>query len=281
MAAHPDDRSPSVPTAVTLRRLDEIAWTPVQRQRNADGSESEIRERWPIIRPGCLSAWVHYGPGMVVRRHGHRSNHVVVVLEGSGHLGDEPCGPGTHVHVPLGATFGPIVAGPEGLVCWEVSFGEFGGWGDEPERFAAAVAEHGVTPLPDPPIDLGDWFVDPRNDWGGERPSPRIPGLAEVSTQPADLPERESAPGVRSRRAIDSPNFRSETLELAPGADVGLPAATAHRLLLVVDGSVTLDGVTAVAPAHLEVPQGCSTGILQAGADGAKVLLLADGPLGA
>ena len=166
----------------TFRHLDDIEWTPVQRQQNADGSVSVVREKWPIIRPGFLSAHVTYEPGMVVRRHGHRSNHVVFVLDGSGWFGDHPCTPGTHAHVPLGAAFGPIVAGPTGLTCWELSFGEFGGWGDQPELYERAIHERGITPLPDPPIELGDWFVDPRGDWGGERPSPKVDGLAEVIT---------------------------------------------------------------------------------------------------
>ena len=117
----------------TFIDVDDIEWTPVQRQRNADGSESVVRERWPIMRPDFLSAYVVYEPGMIVRRHGHRSNHVVFVLGGGAWLGEAWCAPGTHVHVPLGATFGPIIAGPEGVTCWELSFGEFGGWGDEPE----------------------------------------------------------------------------------------------------------------------------------------------------
>ena len=99
-----------------FRHIDDIEWTEVQRQRNADGNVSSIREKWPIIRPGFLSAYVFYEPGMVVRRHGHRSNHIVFVLGGSGWLHGEPCHPGTHVHVPLGAAFGPIVAGPDGQV---------------------------------------------------------------------------------------------------------------------------------------------------------------------
>ena len=162
--------------------LDDIDWTEVQRQQNADGSVSVVREKWPIIRPGFLSAHVHYEPGMVVRRHGHRSNHVVFVLDGSGWIGTEPCEPGTHIHVPLGSAFGPIIAGPEGLTCWELSFGEFGGWGDQPELYANEIAERGITPLPDPPLEIGDWFVDPRGDWGGERPS--WPSLTRKNRHP-------------------------------------------------------------------------------------------------
>ena len=99
------------------------------------------------------------------------------VLDGGVWIGGQWCTPGTHVHVPLGATFGPIIAGPDGVTCWELSFGEFGGWGDEHELYEREIEARGVTPLPDPPLELGDWFVDPRGDAGAERPTPRVPGL--------------------------------------------------------------------------------------------------------
>ena len=46
----------------TFRHVDDIDWTVVQQQRNADGTVSVVREKWPIIRPGFLSAYVHYEP---------------------------------------------------------------------------------------------------------------------------------------------------------------------------------------------------------------------------
>ena len=49
---------------------------------------------------------------------------VLTVLEGSmtcGELGHEvECGPGTHLELPLGASFGPFVAGPDGVRLYEV-----------------------------------------------------------------------------------------------------------------------------------------------------------------
>ena len=38
----------------TFRHLDDIEWTVVQQQRNADGTVSSVREKWPIIRPDFL-----------------------------------------------------------------------------------------------------------------------------------------------------------------------------------------------------------------------------------
>ena len=89
--------SPRVESAeATFRHVDEIKWIEVQRQQNADGSVSVIREKWPIFRPDFLSAYVHYEPGMIVRRHGHRSNHIVFVLDGSASSCAEVFGTGSN-----------------------------------------------------------------------------------------------------------------------------------------------------------------------------------------
>ena len=87
---------------------------------------------------------------MIVRRHGHHSPHTILVLEGSVTCDGRECGPGTHIELPHGASFGPFVAGPDGLVAYEVMMGDPRSWSDEPEAMAAALAEHGVTPLPGP-----------------------------------------------------------------------------------------------------------------------------------
>ena len=261
--------------------LDDIGWTEVQRQRNADGSVSVVREKWPIIRPEFLSAHVHYEPGMVVRRHGHRSNHVVFVLGGSGWIGGEPCAPGTHIHVPLGAAFGPIVAGPDGLTCWELSFGEFGGWGDQPELYAEEIAARGITPLPDPPLDIGDWFVDPRGDWGGERPSPKIDGLQSVLLHLDELewvpqvgPEGGPTTTFRTKPAVDEPGFTSTLLDAGPGASLHITGG--HRLLWIVEGGAHVGGRWCPAGTHIELPKASNLGELVAGDEGVLLLDVAD-----
>ena len=260
-----------------FRHVDDIDWTPVQRQLNADGTESVVREKWPIIRPDFLSAHVHYEPQMIVRRHGHRSNHVVFVLGGGGGIGGDWCEPGTHIHVPLGAAFGPIVAGPEGLTCWELSFGEFGGWGDQPELYEREMTTRGASPLPDPPLDLGDWFVDPRGDWGGERPSPKVEGLDEVVVRLEDLAWRGLADGVRTRHPIDSPEFTSTWIEFAPGASIERDL-DGFAVLWIETGGVAIDDRWCPAGTHIEVPHGASLDTIVAGPDGAELLELVDRP---
>lgn len=155
-----------------VRHLDDpdLPSQEVKRQRNADGSTSSVWEKWFAFRgdPPYLSLLARWDAGMIVRRHGHRSPHVLYVLEGLVHCGDRPCPPGTHVELPEGAAFGPWRAGPEGAVLFEVMLGDPRSWGDQPELVEALRDEHGVTELPDPEIDLPDWLVDERHRWAGE-----------------------------------------------------------------------------------------------------------------
>jgi hypothetical protein len=61
-----------------------VPWQLVKAQRNADGSESYVHEKWLAFSPDppYLSLYARYDPGMVVRRHGHLSPHVVFVIAG-------------------------------------------------------------------------------------------------------------------------------------------------------------------------------------------------------
>ncbi len=281
------DTSPKLDgVCATFRHMDDIEWTVVQQQRGADGSVSSVREKWPIIRPDFLSAYVHYEPGMVVRRHGHRSNHIVFVLGGGAWIGGQWSTAGMHVHVPLGAAFGPIVAGPEGVTCWELSFGEFGGWGDQQELYDNEIRTRGITPLPDPPIEVGDWFKDPRGDWGTERPSPKIPGLSE-SLVPMDdiawteVKRQQNADGsisvVREKWPIAQPDFMSAYIEYGPGMITRRHGHFGHHLVFVIAGGAWFGERWCPAGTHIELPFGAAFGPIIAGEDGTVFLELTNG----
>jgi hypothetical protein len=74
--------------------------------------------------------------------------------------------------LPLGAAFGPFVAGADGTELLEVMMGDPRSWGDDPASFAAALHGQGAEALPDPPIDLPAWLADLRSRWvvEGEQP---------------------------------------------------------------------------------------------------------------
>jgi hypothetical protein len=163
----PDVRVPGLEP--TFRHLDDpdMGWQEVKSIRNADGSTSSVWEKWLAFSPDpqYLSLYAKWDPGMVIRRHGHYSPHVIFVIGGEMWCGDRHCPAGTHVELPLGAAFGPFVAGPEGTVLLEVMMGDPRSWGDQPELFAENFAGRGAEPLPDPEIELPEWLVDLRSRW--------------------------------------------------------------------------------------------------------------------
>jgi len=93
------------------------------------------------------------------------------VLDGSMACDGLECPPGTHIELPLGAAFGPFVAGPDGVELYEVMMGDPRSWSDEPEVMAAVLAEHGVEALPDPPIELPAGLEDLRAVFSPPRPT--------------------------------------------------------------------------------------------------------------
>ncbi len=179
-----DPRRPGVEP--TFRHLDDgdVPWQAVKRQRQADGTIAEVREKWLAFSadPQYLSLYARYDPGMIVRRHGHFSPHVVFVIAGGlwcGGYDDRSaatsqarwCPAGTHIELPMGAAFGPFRAGPDGATLFEVMMGDPRSWGDRPDTYEAALNEHGVTVLDDPPLEFPPWLADLRSTWVGATPA--------------------------------------------------------------------------------------------------------------
>src|SRR5450432_1732015 len=168
--AEPPTTSPKIAGKEPIfRHLDDpdMGFRHVRAQRNADGTESYVREKWLAFSPDpqYLSLYAKYDPGMMVRRHGHFSPHVLFVIEGEIACGDRSCPAGTHIELPLGAAFGPFRAGPDGATLFEVLMGDPRSWGDRPEVFAHLLAEHGAEPLPDVELDYPPWLEDLRSHW--------------------------------------------------------------------------------------------------------------------
>jgi hypothetical protein len=107
--------------------------------------------------------YARYDPGMLVERHGHESDHVVFVLDGEIGVGTRFCPAGTHIVLEQGAVFGPIEAGPQGALLFEIMTGDPRAVPADREAFAALCTERGITPLPNPPITAPEWF-GPRTD---------------------------------------------------------------------------------------------------------------------
>jgi hypothetical protein len=141
--------------------LDDLPWQEVRRQQHGDRTAS-VWERWLDFSPRFLALYARWDPGMIVQAHGHLSDHVVFVLEGEMTCGDVVCRKGTHLALDQGATFGPFVAGPDGVELFEVMMGDPRSFPADLEGYARFLAERGVEQLPNPAIDMPDWLHDTR-----------------------------------------------------------------------------------------------------------------------
>jgi hypothetical protein len=144
-----------------FRHADDEKWQEVRAQQHGDKRVS-IREKWLEFTPNFLCLYAKWDPGMMVHKHGHNSDHVLFVIEGEMMCGDVRCTAGMHITLEQGAAFGPFIAGPEGVVLFEVMMGDPRSWPADPEGFEKLLAERGARKLPNPPIDLPDWLEDTR-----------------------------------------------------------------------------------------------------------------------
>jgi hypothetical protein len=142
--------------------LDDLAWQEVRRIRQGE-REMSVREKWLDFSPSFLSLYAKWDAGMIVQPHGHNSNHVIFVLEGEMTCGDVACRKGTHIALDQGDTFGPFVAGPEGVELFEVMMGDPRSFAADPEGYAAFLSARGAEQMPNPPIDMPAWLEDTRS----------------------------------------------------------------------------------------------------------------------
>jgi ChrR Cupin-like domain len=144
------------PPRLVFRHLDAEPWREVKAQRHGTRRVS-VWEKWLDRSPRLLALYARYDAGMVVERHGHMSDHLVFVLEGEITIGEHRCPAGTHVTLEQGAVFGPIVAGPEGAVLYEVMMGDPRAVPADPDGFRALCAARDVEPLANPPLLRPAW----------------------------------------------------------------------------------------------------------------------------
>ncbi len=167
MESDPADATVERPgVEATFSHLDDLKPQRVRTQLHPDGSERSVWDRWFVISrdPPFVTLHTTWDPDVVVHRHGHLGHHAMFVLRGSMSCGERSCPAGTYIDLPEGAAAGPYVAGPEGVELFEVTMGDGRSWEADPEGFADLLAERGVRPLPNPPIDLPEWLEDRRSD---------------------------------------------------------------------------------------------------------------------
>jgi hypothetical protein len=135
-----------VVSRLVIRHVDDVPSIEGKAQMHGDRRASA---RLKFLERGLRTViYTKYDPDLIIERHGHSSDHVVYLLEGQLRVGDVDCVPGTMVLLEHGATFGPLVAGPDGAVILEFYTGDLTPVPEDPEAFEEFLRERGVVPVP-------------------------------------------------------------------------------------------------------------------------------------
>jgi hypothetical protein len=115
-----------------------------------------------------MVALTDYDAGLVLERHGHKSDHFIFIIEGDVTMNGHHCPPGTLIVLEEGAEFGPIVAGPAGCRLLEHYAGDPMPVPKDKAEYHALLAERGIERLPNPrytlPSDAPDYAYDGSGD---------------------------------------------------------------------------------------------------------------------
>lgn len=129
--------------------LDEVPWTEVIAQLHGDRRVS-VHEKFLEWNAQRMVVLGRYDPHVVIERHGHASDHLVYVLEGDLMVGDRHCLPGTLIVLELGATLGPLIAGDNGALLFEVWMGDPRPVPANKQEYYALLKAKGIVRLPNP-----------------------------------------------------------------------------------------------------------------------------------
>jgi len=148
--------TPAYDPGVTEPRLafvhvDDVAPVEVVAQLHGD-RRAGVHIRFLEWTPERFVAHTRYDAGLILERHGHSSDHLIYVLEGTLDVGDRRCTPGTLVVLERGAAFGPLEAGPDGCTFLETYAGDVTPVPADKAGYLALLAERGVERLPNPPF---------------------------------------------------------------------------------------------------------------------------------
>jgi len=144
--------------------IDDVAWREVIAQLHGTTRVS-VHEKFLEWTAQQMVVLGRYDPHVVVERHGHKSNHLVYVLQGDLTIGDRHCPAGTLVVLERGATFGPLIAGDAGALLFEVWMGDPAPVPADKDGYYALLRERGITRLTPPKIERPA-AAPPRSDGG-------------------------------------------------------------------------------------------------------------------
>ena len=146
-----DSTSQATGPRLAFVHLNDVPWNEVIAQLHGDRRVS-AHEKFLEWTPERMVVLGRYDPHVVIERHGHKSDHLVFVLEGDLTVGERQCPRGTLIVLEVGAVFGPLIAGEKGVLLFEVWMGDPAPVPADKEGYYALLAERGITRLTPPKI---------------------------------------------------------------------------------------------------------------------------------
>ena len=131
----------------------ELPWLRTREQQNSDGTRSAVQNRIVASEPMFVT-YTRYEPSMMLARHSHQADEVIFILAGEVRVGEQRWTEGTVAIVEEGAFFGPLVAGPEGALLFEVFNGQAQRAEQDRNGWDELKAARGVSELPIPEFVL-------------------------------------------------------------------------------------------------------------------------------
>lgn len=139
--------------ALHVHHIDDLEWHEVRAQES-DGVRASVWNKFASLTPNRTVAYTRYDAGMMLARHSHSSDEVIYVIEGEVAVGDQLWTAGTIAVLEAETFFGPLVAGPEGALIFEVFNGPSPRSGQDRTGYDELLAARGVTELPNPRFEL-------------------------------------------------------------------------------------------------------------------------------
>lgn len=147
-----DAERPQHTSRLAFVHIDDVPWREVIAQMHG-ATRVSVHEKFLEWTAQQMVVLGRYDPHVVIERHGHKSNHLVYVLEGDLTIGERRCPPGTLIVLEVGASFGPLIAGDAGALLFEVWMGDPAPVPANREEYHALLQARGIEPLPPPRIE--------------------------------------------------------------------------------------------------------------------------------
>lgn len=136
-----------------VHHVDDLEWHEVRAQQIGDRRAS-VWNRFVDITEDRTVAYTRYDAGVMLPRHSHHTDEVIYIIEGEVNVGGQSWPEGTAAVLEAGKFFGPLVAGPEGAILFEVFSGRADRSGQDRTGFDELLAAKGSVELPQPPFTL-------------------------------------------------------------------------------------------------------------------------------